>query len=149
MDCLYRSAARVALDAPRSWQLGNAAINRLLHTPQGFTLVGWSDVQHLDGPVPDEAADVDGKETTPRFARDLVFSGVGVLVGEVQPPRAQRTPRSPRKGRKDKVKPLAHRLFLAFLGTLATLAVKRCLRSDAASKRVADPAQRCGMSFAP
>ena len=48
MDCLYRAASRVALDAPRSWQLGNAGINRLLYTPQGFTLVGWSDTYHLD-----------------------------------------------------------------------------------------------------
>jgi probable phosphoglycerate mutase len=36
------------LQAPRTWQLGNGAINRLLWTPQGFTLVGWSDTQHLD-----------------------------------------------------------------------------------------------------
>ncbi len=56
MDCLYRAAARVALDAPRSWQLGNAAINRLLYTPQGFTLVGWSDTFHLDDDTLDEAA---------------------------------------------------------------------------------------------
>lgn len=49
MDCLYRAATRVALDAPRSWQLGNASINRLLHTPGGFTLIGWSDTGHLDG----------------------------------------------------------------------------------------------------
>ena len=59
MDCLYRAAARVALDAPRSWQLGNAAINRLLYTPQGFTLIGWSDVHHLDDDVPDEFTDTD------------------------------------------------------------------------------------------
>ena len=48
MDCLYRAAARVALDAPRSWQLGNAAINRLLHSDEGFTLVGWDDTRHLN-----------------------------------------------------------------------------------------------------
>jgi probable phosphoglycerate mutase len=60
MDCLYRAAARVALDAPRSWQLGNAAINRLLYTPQGFTLVGWSDTFHLDDDdMQGEYADVD------------------------------------------------------------------------------------------
>jgi len=59
MDCLYRAAARVALDAPRSWQLGNAAINRLLYTPQGFTLIGWSDVHHLDDDVLDEFTDTD------------------------------------------------------------------------------------------
>jgi probable phosphoglycerate mutase len=57
LDCLYRAAARVALDAPRSWQLGNASINRLLYTPRGFTLVGWSDTHHLDGEVLDEFAD--------------------------------------------------------------------------------------------
>jgi probable phosphoglycerate mutase len=28
--------------------LGNAAINRLLWTPQGLSLVGWGDVSHLD-----------------------------------------------------------------------------------------------------
>jgi probable phosphoglycerate mutase len=59
MDCLYRAAARVALDAPRSWQLGNAAINRLLYTPQGFTLVGWSDISHLDQSTLDEFSDTD------------------------------------------------------------------------------------------
>ncbi len=54
MDCLYRAAARIAITAPRSWQLGNAGINRLLYSPQGFVLVGWSDVSHLDGAVPPE-----------------------------------------------------------------------------------------------
>ena len=48
LDCLYRAATRVALDAPRSWPLGNAAINRLLYTAQGLTLVGWGDSAHLD-----------------------------------------------------------------------------------------------------
>ena len=59
MDCLYRAATHVALDAPRSWQLGNAAINRLLYTPQGFTLVGWSDTHHVDDATLDESADGD------------------------------------------------------------------------------------------
>jgi probable phosphoglycerate mutase len=57
MDCLYRAASRVALDAPRSWQLGNASINRLLYTPQGFTLVGWSDTYHLEDNSLDESTD--------------------------------------------------------------------------------------------
>jgi probable phosphoglycerate mutase len=59
MDCLYRAASRVALDAPRSWQLGNASINRLLYTPQGFTLIGWSDTYHLDDSGLDEFTDGD------------------------------------------------------------------------------------------
>ncbi len=59
MDCLYRAATRVALDAPRSWQLGNASINRLLHSPQGFTVIGWSDDYHLDQSALDEFTDTD------------------------------------------------------------------------------------------
>jgi len=47
LDLLYREATRVALDAPRSWQLANAGINRLLHSNQGLVLVGWADVGHL------------------------------------------------------------------------------------------------------
>ena len=57
MDCLYRAATRVGLQAPRSWQLGNASINRLLHTGEGFTLVGWADTGHLERGPRDELAD--------------------------------------------------------------------------------------------
>ncbi len=61
MDVLYRAATGQDLQAPRTWQLGNANINRLLwtpgcedpngpeHNPHGhFTLVGWADSLHLD-----------------------------------------------------------------------------------------------------
>ena len=47
MDVLYRAATRQELQAPRTWHLGNAAINRMLWTPEGFSLVGWSDTAHL------------------------------------------------------------------------------------------------------
>ncbi|MGV8803736.1 MAG: histidine phosphatase family protein [Polaromonas sp.] len=54
MDVLYRAATRQHIQAPRTWTLGNAAINRLLWTPQGLTLVGWADTQHLeDGTLDD------------------------------------------------------------------------------------------------
>jgi len=55
LDVLYRAATQQSLQAPRSWTLGNAAINRLLWTPQSLTLVGWGDDAHLHGPVLDEA----------------------------------------------------------------------------------------------
>lgn len=48
LDCLYRAATRVAIDVPRSWSLGNAAINRLLHSDQGLMLVSWGDSSHLE-----------------------------------------------------------------------------------------------------
>jgi probable phosphoglycerate mutase len=54
MDALYRLATHVSIEAPRSWDLGNAAINRLLWTPEGLTLVGWSDTRHLDDATLDE-----------------------------------------------------------------------------------------------
>ncbi len=57
MDCLYRAATRQGLQTKRSWPLGNASINRLLHTGNGLTLVGWSDTRHLDAVALDEAAD--------------------------------------------------------------------------------------------
>ena len=59
LDCLYRAAAGVDLSAPRSWELGNAAINRLLYTPRGFTLVGWSDTAHLEGETLDDGSEGD------------------------------------------------------------------------------------------
>ena len=48
LDALYRAATRAGLSAPRTWELGNAAINRLLHGDAGFVLVGWDDRRHLD-----------------------------------------------------------------------------------------------------
>lgn len=56
MDVLYRAATRLDIQAPRTWELGNAAINRLLWTPEGFTLVGWADTQHLDDDTMDDTA---------------------------------------------------------------------------------------------
>ncbi|MHB1249320.1 MAG: histidine phosphatase family protein, partial [Polaromonas sp.] len=66
MDVLYRAATRLDIQAPRTWALGNAAINRLLWSPEGFTLVGWADTQHLD----DKALD-DGRLTSAYAARGV------------------------------------------------------------------------------
>jgi len=54
LDALYRVATGQEVNSPRTWELPNGAINRLLWTPQGFTLVGWSDTQHLDHAPADE-----------------------------------------------------------------------------------------------
>ncbi|MED5620357.1 histidine phosphatase family protein [Ideonella sp. BN130291] len=55
LDCLYRAGSRITLQAPRTWQLGNAGINRLLYSAEGFTLVGWGDTLHLESDTLDEA----------------------------------------------------------------------------------------------
>lgn len=54
LDCLYRAASRIPLNAPRTWDLANTGVNRLLYTGEGFTLVGWADVQHLEDRALDE-----------------------------------------------------------------------------------------------
>ncbi len=48
LDVLYRAATRQEIQAPRTWDLGNATINRLLWTPGGLSVVGWADNLHLD-----------------------------------------------------------------------------------------------------
>lgn len=55
LDMLYRLSTQADMRAPRSWELPNTAINRLLWTPQGLTLVGWGDVSHLQDQARDEA----------------------------------------------------------------------------------------------
>ena len=54
LDQLYRLATGQELQAPRTWQLGNTAINRLLWTPEGLSLVGWADTSHLEDDSLDE-----------------------------------------------------------------------------------------------
>lgn len=54
LDQLYRVATGQDLQAPRTWQLGNTAVNRLLWTPDGLSLVGWADTSHLEDSTLDE-----------------------------------------------------------------------------------------------
>lgn len=57
LDILYRAATRLDLQAPRSWELPNTAINRLLWTYEGLSLVGWADTGHLlEGSLDERAA---------------------------------------------------------------------------------------------
>ena len=57
LDVLYRAATGLGLQDARSWQIGNAAVNRLLWSPAGgLTLVGWADTTHLEDETLDENA---------------------------------------------------------------------------------------------
>jgi probable phosphoglycerate mutase len=56
MDVLYRLATNQGIGTPRTWELGNAAINRMLWTPEAFTLVGWADTRHLEEQALDEVS---------------------------------------------------------------------------------------------
>lgn len=55
LDILYRLATAQPLHAARTWELGNAAINRLLWTGESVTLVGWGDARHLEDSALDES----------------------------------------------------------------------------------------------
>lgn len=52
LDCLYRAATGQSLQSPRTWEIANAGINRLLKAGAVLTLVGWADVGHLEGQTP-------------------------------------------------------------------------------------------------
>jgi probable phosphoglycerate mutase len=56
LDILYRAATRLDLQAPRTWSLTNTAVNRLLWTPEGLSLVGWGDTSHLDALAKDDSS---------------------------------------------------------------------------------------------
>ena len=57
LDILYRDATRLELQAPRTWELTNTAVNRLIWSPEGLSLVGWADTSHLqDGSLDESAA---------------------------------------------------------------------------------------------
>jgi len=47
LDCLYRAATGLSLQAPRGWSIDNASVNRLLYNGGRLTLSGWGDVSHL------------------------------------------------------------------------------------------------------
>ncbi len=49
LDAMYRAGSKLAIDAPRSWHIGNASIHNMLLTHQGWTVVGWNDEFHLEG----------------------------------------------------------------------------------------------------
>lgn len=56
LDMVYRLATGLELQAPRTWTVENAAINRLLWTPEGLSLVGWADASHLEDGSDDDAS---------------------------------------------------------------------------------------------
>ncbi len=56
MDIIYREATGLELQAPRTWQLGNASINRALWNGEHFSLIGWSDTGHLNDGLDEQHA---------------------------------------------------------------------------------------------
>jgi probable phosphoglycerate mutase len=56
LDCIYRSAHGLALDAPRSYKLLNTSVNVVeFDEGAGARVLDWADVDHLDGLSDDDA----------------------------------------------------------------------------------------------
>jgi len=51
LDCAYRLATGLALDAPRTFGLFNASLNTIAAEQGGFRLLVWGDVDHLAAAV--------------------------------------------------------------------------------------------------
>ena len=51
LDCAYRLATGLALDAPRTFGLFNASLNTIAVTEGSFRLLAWGDVDHLAAAV--------------------------------------------------------------------------------------------------
>jgi probable phosphoglycerate mutase len=56
LDCAYRIAAGLPLDAPRGHDLLNASLNRIAFDGERFSLIDWADVAHLDDALDDVEA---------------------------------------------------------------------------------------------
>lgn len=54
LDCLYREAAKLPMDIARTWPLENAAMNHLRYDENGFSLVDWGNISHLEQAGRDE-----------------------------------------------------------------------------------------------
>lgn len=54
LDCLYREATGMTLEAPRQHELLNASVNRLRCDSANLTLLQWADVSHLEALTLDE-----------------------------------------------------------------------------------------------
>lgn len=49
LDAIYRAAAHLDIQAPRTWTLGNTCVSRLIWSSDGgLNLVSWADTSHLD-----------------------------------------------------------------------------------------------------
>jgi probable phosphoglycerate mutase len=51
LDCLYRMAGTIPLDAPRTWGLFNASLNTLAWADGSCRVLAWGDVTHLAAPA--------------------------------------------------------------------------------------------------
>jgi len=56
LDCAYRIATGMPLEAPRTHDLLNASLNRIAWDGRAFELVAWGDVAHLDDALDDVEA---------------------------------------------------------------------------------------------
>jgi probable phosphoglycerate mutase len=54
MDIIWRHATQVSLRVPREAPLLNASLNRLSVSKDGWKLINWGDVRHLERGASDD-----------------------------------------------------------------------------------------------
>ena len=54
LECAYRAAKNLPLNAEREITIYNASINRFNFTNEALTLVQWGDIAHLEADAMDE-----------------------------------------------------------------------------------------------
>jgi probable phosphoglycerate mutase len=55
LDCIYRFAMKLSLDAPRKWPLLNCSVNVVDYDDGHATVVSWGDVSHLATDTADDS----------------------------------------------------------------------------------------------
>lgn len=61
LECAYRAAKQLPLNAPREVTIFNASINRFAVTDDAISLIEWGDIVHLQGDAEDEINENDVK----------------------------------------------------------------------------------------
>lgn len=62
LDCMYRLATKIPLEAPRTFDLHNTSLNRLRFDGSTFHLESWGDVSHLGNE--DSLDEIDGDQNS-------------------------------------------------------------------------------------
>ena len=53
LDCVYRIASGLPMQAPRRHDIPNAGLNRIAWDGEAFSVLAWADVEHLSGALDD------------------------------------------------------------------------------------------------
>ena len=68
LDCVYRMATAMPLEAPRNFEILNASLNTIQYQDGGFALVEWGDVSFLKDGSDQSKRSLDEVDGSPKWA---------------------------------------------------------------------------------